>query len=144
MQKVPPDYAGSDLWEGTAAAEGYIGQYATDVFTNKSVQIVDNHDFAKVPLMNFYAKRAVRLDFRTNACFAATVPLCFSPGTSSLESLRARASPIEADCTFSAYLSRWSTTICWYSDTVCGVVRSTLAVFYEQVQWVLWMIQSEI
>ncbi|GAU92886.1 hypothetical protein RvY_04907-1 [Ramazzottius varieornatus] len=51
---VPPEYVGFDLWDNLTPARQYIGQYATEVYTEKAVDRIDNHNYDK-PLFLYLA-----------------------------------------------------------------------------------------
>lgn len=48
LQRIPPEYAGFDLWDNLQPARSYVGQYATELFTRKSVELIQQHDYKKV------------------------------------------------------------------------------------------------
>lgn len=40
--------AGLDFWDNMNVADGYNGTYGTELFNNKAVELINNHDQSKV------------------------------------------------------------------------------------------------
>ena len=48
MGLAPPEYWGFDLRENLSPARCYAGKYATQLFTEKAVDVIELHDTSKV------------------------------------------------------------------------------------------------